>query len=281
MKGPFIMEYDRIEEASRFLRDRIPGGLPSVAVVLGSGLGGFVDAVAIEEVVPYEDIPGFWVPTVEGHAGRFVFGRLGGRPLWVMQGRAHLYEGVTASSVVFAVRTMVKLGVTSVVITNAAGAVNPDLEVPGLMLLSDQLNLTGTSPLLGPNEARFGPRFPDMTEVYDSTYRRVARECARKLGWSLSEGVYAGLLGPAYETPAEVRMLRALGADAVGMSTVLEALALRHMGARVLGLSCLTNLGAGLSPGPLSHDEVKAEGAKVADQISSLLKMFLAHILGP
>lgn len=236
---------------------------PTIGVVLGSGLGGLVDDIEISGAVPYGEIPGFRQSTVEGHAGRLVVGKLAGKSIVVMQGRVHLYEGYPASDVVFPVRMMVRLGASRLIVTNAAGGVNPDFDEKEIMMITDHLNLTGSNPLVGANDMALGPRFPDMTNAYDPELRRIAREVAEDVGITLREGVYAGLLGPSYETPAEIRMLTTLGADAVGMSTVYEVIAANHMGASVLGFSCISNKAAGLATGPLTHDEVKAAGAAV------------------
>lgn len=267
-----------IEHAVAAIREAVPGAQPRLGIVLGSGLGGLVDGIEVAGTVDYSDIPGFRTSTVEGHAGRMVIGTLEGTPIVAMQGRVHLYEGYPASEVVFPIRVMVRLGAERLIVTNAAGGVNPDFDEKEIMLISDHLNLTGTNPLHGPNDLALGPRFPDMTDPYDGELRRIAREVADEIGFSLREGVYAGLLGPSYETPAEVRMLGRLGADAVGMSTVLEVIAARHMGAQVLGLSCISNKGAGLAAGPLSHEEVKAAGAAVQADFIRLVSAIVARM---
>lgn len=260
-----------IQRAVEFIRTRIADVTPSVGIVLGSGLGAVVDAMKVDAAAPYSEIPGFPTSTVAGHAGRLVLGTLNGVPVAAMQGRVHLYEGYSASQVVFPTRVLVRLGAEKLVITNAAGSVNERFRARELMLISDHLNLSGTSPLLGPNDIGLGPRFPDMSDAYDLEYRQIARQVAKGLGLTLREGVYTGMLGPSYETPAEIRMLKALGADAVGMSTVSEVIAARHMGARVIGLSCLSNMAAGLSDSPLSHDEVKAAADAVQADLTSLI----------
>ncbi|MEQ9503214.1 MAG: purine-nucleoside phosphorylase [Deltaproteobacteria bacterium] len=266
------------QRAVEAVREAVPGAQPTLGIVLGSGLGGLVDGIEIAGTVAYDQIPGFRTSTVEGHAGRLVIGTLQGVPVVAMQGRVHLYEGYPASEVVFPIRVMVRLGAKRLIVTNAAGGVNPDFDEKEIMLISDHLNLTGTNPLLGPNDMALGPRFPDMTDPYDAELRQVAREVAESIDLTLREGVYAGLLGPSYETPAEVRMLGRLGADAVGMSTVLEVIAARHMGASVLGLSCISNKGAGLAAGPLSHDEVKAAGAAVQEDFIALVSKIVARL---
>lgn len=268
----------RIAETVTFIRRKVSSTVPEVGIVLGSGLGGLVDAMTVDGAIPFSEIPQFPASTVSGHAGRLVLGTLGGVPIAVLQGRVHLYEGYPPSAVVFPARVLVGLGAKSVIVTNAAGALNPNFHPRELMVISDQLNLTGTSPLLGPNDAALGPRFPDMTEAFDLELRRFAHAAAETERLVLREGIYAGLLGPAYETPAEIRMLRAIGADAVGMSTVLEVIALRHMGARVLGLSCLSNMAAGMSKGSLSHDEVKAAADAVQADFIRLIRGVIIRI---
>lgn len=261
-----------IGRAVDFIRQSISPLVPRVGIVLGSGLGALVDVVDTEAVVPYGDIPGFPRSTVEGHSGKLVLGTLGGLPVAVMAGRVHLYEGYSPQAVVFPVRVLVRLGASTLIVTNAAGSVNPEFDEREIMLISDHLNMTGTNPLHGPNDLALGPRFPDMSDTYDPELRQIARGVAEERGLHLREGVYAGLLGPSYETPAEVRMLGVLGADAVGMSTVAEVIAARHMGARILGISCISNKGAGLSSHPLSHEEVKASGRALQDQVIALIR---------
>lgn len=240
-------------------------------MILGSGLGNYAAGLSNAVPIPYGEIMQMPQANVEGHAGNLILGEKGSTPVVIMQGRAHLYEGYDPHEVVFGVRLMAELGATTLVVTNAAGAVNTSFEPGDLMLIRDHLNLTGTSCLLGPNLETMGPRFVDMTEAYDSGLIATAETAAQHAGVQLKQGVYAGLLGPAYETPAEVRMLKKLGADAVGMSTVLEVIAARHCGMRVLGVSCITNLGAGLSPTPLSHDEVKETADRAQPQFTALL----------
>ena len=245
---------------------------PRVGVVLGSGLGGFADAVEGAVEVPYAEIPGWPAATAVGHAGTLVLGTFGGTPVAVMKGRAHLYEGVPPAKVVFGVRVLGRLGIESLVLTNACGAIDASLEPGTLVSVCDHLNLQGTSPLVGPNDEALGPRFPDMTDAYDPAYRAIAHAAADRLGIPLGEGVYAAWLGPAFETPAEIRMLRALGADLVGMSTVPEVLAARHMGIRCLALSCVTNAAAGVLPEPIDHEQVLAVGARAAGNLVALLR---------
>ncbi|MEM7449704.1 MAG: purine-nucleoside phosphorylase [Myxococcota bacterium] len=256
---------------------------PRVALVLGSGLGSFVDAFESRCVIKYADIRGMPDSSVKGHAGNLILGELAGLPLVVMQGRVHLYEGHSAAKVVFGVRLMAKLGADILILTNAAGGIDAGFSVGDYMTLSDQIDLTGTNCLVGPNDPGFGPRFVDMTYAFDSDLRLQARNAAARLGLPMHEGVYAGLRGPAYETPAEIRMLRTLGASAVGMSTVQEVIAARHMGLRCLGISCITNLAAGIGESPLDHEEVQKVARRGRDGFSSLLRrilqgMDLSHI---
>lgn len=251
---------------------------PKVALVLGSGLGGFADELDESVSIPYEEIEGMPVSGVEGHAGNLVFGSVSGVPVVAMQGRVHLYEGYSPDEVVFGVRLMARLGAKMMIITNAAGGIGEELEVGDLMVLSDHLNLTGRNCLVGKNDAALGPRFPDMTEAYDRALREIASVSARRLGSELKTGVYAGLLGPTYETPAEIRMLRTLGADAVGMSTVLEVIAARHLGVRCLGISCITNKAAGISHEKLDHAEVQDTANRVRDQFVAILRGILGNL---
>jgi purine-nucleoside phosphorylase len=243
------------------------GESPRVAVVLGSGLGELASSLSGGEPVPYSQIEGFSDVTVAGHSGSLYSGEIRGVETVVLAGRVHLYEGHEPQAVVHAVGTLVGEGVEVVILTNAAGGINPDFEVGSLCLIGDHLNLTGTNPFIGPHDSR-GPRFLDLTEVYDARLRALAHEADP----NLHEGIYAGLIGPVYETPAEIRMLRSLGADLVGMSTVLEALAAHYLGARVLGISMVSNKAAGLSPAPLSHEEVAAAGKLAAGRLEKLLR---------
>jgi len=256
-------------EAKKAVADQT--GRVDVALVLGSGLGAYADDLDDAHAIPYAEIPNMPRSGVSGHAGNLVVGSKWGRRVVAMQGRAHLYEGWSPDEVVFGVRLMAQLGARTLIVTNAAGGIASSFAPGDLMAITDQLNLTGTSSLLGPNDERLGERFVDMTTAYDPSLIATANGVARQLGFELRQGVYAGLLGPAYETPAEVRMLRTLGADAVGMSTVLEVLAARHLGLCVLGISCISNLAAGLSDGPLSHDEVKDTATRVRSRFESLL----------
>jgi purine-nucleoside phosphorylase len=269
--------YERAEHAARVIRSRA-GEDVRVALVLGSGLGGFADELEGAEAIPYAEIPGFARPTVEGHAGRLVVGRVGGVAVAAMQGRFHFYEGHTLEEVTFPVRALALLGASSLVLTNAAGGLNNSFEQGALVVISDHLNLMGTNPLLGPNDPRFGPRFPDMTEVYDREYQDAAIGEAHAMGLELRRGIYAALSGPSYETPAEIRMLRLLGADAVGMSTVPEAIVARQMGVRVLCISCITNMAAGVLDRPINHEEVIETGERVRETFAELLRRVIPKL---
>jgi purine-nucleoside phosphorylase len=271
MSDAHAPQLPRIQHALRDVR-RFDDRSPYVALVLGSGPGIFADSLSTKRVIPYAEITGMPVSNVVGHAGNLVIGEVGGMPVVAMQGRVHLYEGHSAAEVVFGVRLMRHLGASTLVITNAAGGCGESLSAGDLMVIDDHINFTGTSCLLGPNEAELGTRFPDMSEAYDRSLRGLADEVANAQGFSLAHGVYAGLLGPSYETPAEVRMMCRLGADAVGMSTVLEVIAAKHMGMRVLGVSCVTNLAAGISAAPLSHDEVTETATRVRTKFEGLLR---------
>ena len=270
--------YERAEHAARFIHARAGGRDVRVALVLGSGLGAFADELEDAEAIDYSEIPGFARPTVEGHAGRLVVGGVGGVAVAAMQGRFHFYEGYTLQEVTFPVRALALLGARSLVLTNAAGGLNNSYEQGALILISDHLNLMGTNPLLGPNDPRFGPRFPDMTEVYDREYQDAAIAEAREMGLELRRGIYAALTGPSYETPAEIRMLRLLGADAVGMSTVPEAIVARQMSLRVLGLSCITNMAAGVLDKPINHEEVIETGERVRETFAGLLRRVIPKL---
>jgi len=262
---------DGIDEAVAAVRARTSLA-PSVAVVLGSGLGGFADAIDDAIEIPYDELPGWPAATAIGHAGRLVAGTFGGAPVVALKGRAHLYEGHPPAKVVLPIRVLGRLGVRTLVLTNACGAIDTTLEPGQLVLLSDHVNLQGTSPLVGPNDDTLGPRFPDMTDAYDPALREAARAAGARIGVELRDGVYAAWLGPAFETPAEIRMLRVLGADLVGMSTVPEVLAARHIGMRCLAVSCVTNMAAGVLPEPIDHERVLEIGAAAADTLTALLR---------
>lgn len=270
-------EYSRVEAAAAHLRDAF-GEAPAVAAVLGSGLSRFADRLGDATTIRYPDVPGWPASSVVGHRGALVVGELGGKRVAAMAGRVHMYEGYGPEVVVFGVRTLRLWGVETLIVTNAAGGIAPHLKPGDLMLITDHLNLQARSPLVGANDERFGPRFPDMTDAYDPGLREVALAAARGKGIELKEGVYAGLLGPSYETPAEVRMIRTLGGDAVGMSTVPEVIAARHMGMHVVGISCISNLAAGISDQPLDHAEVTETADRVREQFESLLVAIIAEI---
>lgn len=269
--------YERAEHAARFIRSRYAEDV-RVALVLGSGLGAFADTLKDAESLAYEEIPGFARSTVEGHAGRLVLGKIGATSAAVMQGRFHFYEGYSLEEVTFPVRALGLLGVKSLVLTNAAGGLNNSFSEGSLIVISDHLNLMGASPLRGPNDSRFGPRFPDMTKVYDQEYQELTVREAQAMGLELRRGIYAALPGPNYETPAEIRMLRLLGADAVGMSTVPEAIVARQMGVRVLGISCITNMAAGVLDRPINHDEVMETGQRVRETFAELLRRVIPKL---
>ena len=253
---------------------------PVAAIVLGSGLGSYGDRIDVACEIPYSQLPGFPVSTVPGHAGRFLIGYAEGVPVICMQGRVHMYEGYTAQQAVMPIRVMREAGAEYLIVSNAAGGIREDYSVGDIVLLSDHISLFVPNPLIGPNDDRVGDRFPDMTKVYDPQLREAAHRAAEKAGFSLKEGVYAQLTGPSYETPAEIRLLRTLGADLVGMSTVVETIAARHMGMRVCGLSLVTNKAAGITGKPLSDDEVKAEGGLAAPRFARLVGGLLREIGG-
>ena len=270
-------QFDAAESAAHFLLTQTPLR-PQIGLVLGSGLGAFADSLSDATRVPYSQIPSFPRSTAIGHAGQMVLGKAGDVAVAVMQGRVHLYEGYTPEQVVFPIRVFGRMGVRAVVLTNAAGGINLQYQQGALVLISDHLNLQGRNPLVGPNDDRLGPRFPDMTRAYSRAYRDLARAAARRLGLALQEGVYAAVLGPNFETPAEIRYLRTVGADLVGMSTVPEVLAARHMGMEVLAISCVTNMAAGILDRPISHEEVLATGLRVRTMLESLLRGVLPQI---
>jgi purine-nucleoside phosphorylase len=269
--------FERIEAAAAAIRRRCPT-LPEAAIVLGSGLGDVADAVADAVCVPYAELPHWPAAQVVGHPGRLVVGRFAGRRLAALAGRVHLYEGRDPGEVVFATRVMARLGVRTLVLTNAAGGVNAAFAAGTLMIIDDHINLLGVNPLAGENDDRLGPRFPDMSEVYSRRLRRIAGEAASARGVPIAYGIYAACLGPSYETPAEIRYLRAIGADAVGMSTVPEAIAARHMGLEVLGISCITNMAAGVLPQPLDHQEVLETARRVRGAFTSLLEGIIERL---
>lgn len=276
-REPGTSAYEQAEAAAAFIRARY-GETPQTALILGSGLGAFADSLTDRVAIPYADIPGFAKSTVEGHAGQLVLGQVEGIPVAAMQGRFHFYEGYPISQVIFPVRALGVLGVRSLVVTNAAGGVNVEFNQGALMLINDHLNLMGTNPLIGPNDARFGPRFPDMSEVYSHAYQEIAVEEADAMNLHLKRGVYAALTGPSYETPSEIRLLRTLGADAIGMSTVPEAIVARQMGIKVLGISCITNMAAGVLDEPINHEEVLEIGLRVRETFQELLRRVIPRL---
>jgi purine-nucleoside phosphorylase len=265
------------DEAKRFIQGHT-SVRPSVGVVLGSGLGAFADELSERIDIPYADIPGWPHSTAVGHAGKLVIGKLGALDVAVMSGRAHLYEGHSMNAATFGVRVLQSIGVRSMVFTNAAGGINLSLERGGLVLITDHINLQGSNPLVGPNDDSLGPRFPDMSEAYSRAYRAIAREVAAELCIAVGEGVYAAMLGPSYETPAEIRYLRTIGADVVGMSTVPEVIVANHMGVKCLGISCVTNMAAGILPQKINHEEVLETGAMVRDTLVRFLKALLPRL---
>ncbi len=249
-----------------------------IGVVLGSGLGAFADALEDRLETPYAQIPGWPASTAIGHAGKLVTGRIENTPVVVLAGRAHLYEGYTAAQVVFGIRELARRGVRSVVLTNAAGAINLSYRPGDLVLIADHINLLGANPLCGPNDDSLGPRFPDMSEAYAADLRALAKAAAREQGIELQEGVYAAMPGPSYETPAEIRFLRIIGADLVGMSTVPETIAANHLGMKVLAISCVTNMAAGILPRNLDHREVLETGERVRGALAALLKSIVPRL---
>jgi len=284
------MSYEKAAEAAAYIKSKYSGECKA-AIVLGSGLGAFADELTNAVRIPYEEIPGFARSTVEGHAGQLVLGEINGIAIAVQQGRFHYYEGYDMEQVMMPVRTFGLMGIKNLVLTNAAGSLNSDMTPGSLMLITDHLNCLGINPLRGPNDTRFGPRFPDMSEVYDREFQQIAHEEAtaiakerfengkdKELTDFLNRGVYCALSGPTYETPAEIRMYRQFGADAVGMSTVPEAIAALHQGMRVLGISCITNLAAGMSDEPINHEEVMETGARVAEVFKELLRRIINRI---
>jgi len=270
-------EFSRADRAAKFILAKTKLR-PKISLVLGSGLGAFADSLSSPVKIPYQKIPGFPRSTAIGHAGRLVIGLAGKIPVAAMQGRVHFYEGYSAKEVVFPMRVFGRLGIRAAILTNAAGGINLGYQQGALVVLRDHINLQGANPLIGPNDDRFGPRFPDMTQAYWRSYREAALEEARRLGIEVHEGVYAALSGPSYETPAEIRYLRSIGADLVGMSTVPEVIVARHMGIRVLGISCVTNMAAGVLDQPINHAEVIETTDRVKSHFISLLSAVLPRI---
>ena len=270
-------ELERVDEAAAAVRARC-GDTPDVAIVLGSGLGDFADSLADAAVAPYETLPHWPQSRVVGHAGRLVVGRTAGKRVAALSGRVHVYEGHPMATVVFAVRVMARLGVKALILTNAAGGINTSFGQGALMVIDDHINLMGSNPLIGPNDERMGPRFPDMSVVYSRRLRGLADAAAGAAGIAVRHGIYVAVHGPSYETPAEIRAFRALGADAVGMSTAPEAIAARHMGMEVLGLSCITNMAAGVLDQPLVHDEVMETARRVRGSFIALLEGVIGRL---
>jgi len=264
-------EFTQAAYAARFIATKSPAK-PVVAIVLGSGLGEFADELQDAVRIRYQEIPHFAPSTAVGHAGQLVLGNIGSWPVAIMQGRVHLYEGYPASSVVFPMRVLAGMGVRAAILTNAAGGINLEYGQGRLVVIKDHINLQGQNSLVGVEDPRFGPRFIDMTEAYTKSYRQIAQEAGRRLGIPLAEGVYAAMLGPSYETPAEIRFLRTIGADLVGMSTVPEVLVARQMGIKVLAISCVTNMAAGVTDQPINHQEVLDIGRKISGQFKALLR---------
>jgi len=269
--------YDQVKEAADAVRSRI-SEVPSIAIVLGSGLGDFAGSLGSAVSIPYAELPHWPASRVIGHEGRLVVGTTRGRTIAALAGRCHAYEGHDLRTVTFAVRVLGLLGVKTLILTNAAGGVNTGFSQGALMVIDDHINLSGDNPLVGANDERFGPRFPDMTEVYSPRLRAIADRAAAAMGLTLPHGVYVSLLGPSYETPAEIRYLRTIGADAVGMSTVPEAIAARHMKMNVLGISCITNMAAGVLPQPLDHAEVMETARRIRGQFIALLEGIVAEL---
>ena len=275
--APFEDYYAAVSSAAEMLRGRLTP-VPDVAVVLGSGLGDFADGLTGALSTPYSDIPNWPASAVIGHAGKLVVGDLGGKRVAALSGRAHFYEGHDLRTVTFATRVLGLLGVKRLILTNAAGGINLSFKPGTLMIMDDHINLLGSNPLVGANEDRFGPRFPDMTEVYSKRLRGIADQAAAARNVAVAHGIYVAVHGPSYETPAEIRFLRTIGADAVGMSTVPEALVARHMGLEVLGISCITNPAAGVLPEPLRHDEVMEVARRVRGEFSKLLEGIIERL---
>jgi purine-nucleoside phosphorylase len=268
---------EKLATAAKYIQS-IKKSSPEVGIILGSGLGVFVDQVENATIIPYEDIPFFGETTVEGHQGRLVLGTIEGVEVAIMQGRYHRYEGLSLDDVVFPVRVLSTLGADKLIVTNASGGINQSYKAGQLVVIDDHINFTGSNPLAGPNNSELGPRFPDMSYSYNQELNAIIDEASKDYGQKLERGVYAGVLGPSYETPAEVRMLRILGADMVGMSTVPEVIAANHIGMKVCGISCITNMAAGIEDVELNHQDVKDEALKVVDQFSSILKGTIARL---
>jgi purine-nucleoside phosphorylase len=270
-------DFNNAESAAQFLLSQTPIR-PRIGLVLGSGLGAFADELSTATRIPYVQIPSFPRSTAVGHAGQMVIGKAGEVPVAAMQGRVHLYEGYSPSEVTFPMRVFGRMGIRAVILTNAAGGINLEYKQGALVILTDHINLQGRNPLVGANDDRFGPRFPDMTQAYWKPYRALALDAARELGKTVYQGVYAALLGPSYETPAEIRYLRTIGADLVGMSTISEVIVARQMGLKVLAISCVTNMAAGILDQIISHQEVLETGEHVKGDFVALLRAVLPKI---
>jgi len=270
-------DFTSAESAAKFLLSQTQLS-PSIGLVLGSGLGGFADELSEATRIPYANIPFFPRSTAIGHASQMVIGKIGEIAVAAMQGRVHLYEGYSPNEVAFPTRVFGRMGIRALILTNAAGGINLEYKQGALVVITDHINLQGQNPLTGPNDDRIGPRFPDMTQAYSKPYREIALRAAQRLGKTVYQGVYAGLLGPSYETPAEIRYLRTIGADLVGMSTIPEVIAARHMGIKVLAISCVTNMAAGISDEVLSHEDVLATGERVKGDFVALLRAVLPEI---
>jgi purine-nucleoside phosphorylase len=270
-------DFTSAESAAQFLLSQTPLR-PTIGLVLGSGLGGFADELAEATRIPYASIPSFPRSTAIGHAGQLVIGKVGNVAVAAMQGRVHLYEGYSPKEVAFPTRVFGRMGIRALILTNAAGGINLEYKQGALVVVTDHINLQGSNPLVGPNDDRFGPRFPDMTRAYWKPYREIALRAAHSLGKTVYQGVYAALQGPSYETPAEIRYLRTIGADLVGMSTIPEVIVARHMGLKVLAISCVTNMAAGTSDAVLNHEEVLATGERVKGDFVGLLRAVLPEI---
>lgn len=270
--------YAKIGEAAEFIRTKTDI-IPKVGVVLGSGLGAFVDRIENPVSIPYEEIPYFHDCSVEGHQGRLILGQVKGVNVAVLQGRIHGYEGYPMEELVFPTRVLATLGIENLLLTNAAGGINESFNPGDLVMITDHINLMGKNPLVGPNIAELGPRFPDMTEAYNLELRKHLQEAATELNYELKSGVYAAMLGPTYETPAEVRMAGIVGADMVGMSTVPESIAANHLGVKVCGISCITNMAAGIEKGKLSHDDIKEQAVKVMKTFSDLVEISISKMV--
>lgn len=270
-------EFARARRAAKFIFSKTKLR-PKIALILGSGLGAFADEFSSAVRIPYGKIPGFPRSTIEGHAGCLVLGKVENIPVAAMQGRVHFYEGYSITEVVFPMRVFGLMGIRAAILTNAAGAINLGFSQGALVVIRDHMNLQGTNPLIGPNDTRFGARFPDMSQAYWKPYRDLAKAEAGKLGIQIHEGIYAALSGPSFETPAEIRYFKTIGADMVGMSTVPEVIVARHMGLRVLGISCVTNMAAGILDQPINHAEVLETGARVRTQFVALLRAVIPGI---